>query len=135
MLQEPITCGNNLWSETRTRERSVVSLRTISTSDCTSETGKFLTSDCKNLTQNLDLDLLLSTMAPHMRRHQAPTGVELMVVMVVMMMMVMMMVMVMCMMMMMMVTTMVMMMMMMTSPWLETSSWWQAGTEKQLPLS
>ena len=21
------------------------------------------------------------------------------------------------------------------SPWLETSSWWQAGTERQLPLS
>ena len=30
---------------------------------------------------------------------------------------------------------MMMMMMMMASQWLETSTWWQAGTEKQLPLS
>ena len=38
--------------------------------------------------------------------------------------------------MMIMVMVMVMMMMMMkSSPWLETSTWWQAGTERQLPLS
>ena len=30
---------------------------------------------------------------------------------------------------------MMMMMRMMASPWLETSTWWQMGTEKQLPLS
>ena len=38
------------------------------------------------------------------------------------------------MMMMMMMMLMMMMMMMIASPWLETSSWWQAGTERLCPL-
>ena len=37
--------------------------------------------------------------------------------------------------MMVMMIMMVVMLKMMASPWLETSTWWQAGTEKQLPLS
>ena len=39
------------------------------------------------------------------------------------------------MMMMMLMMMMMMMIMIMASPWLETSTWWRAGTEKQLPLS
>ena len=34
---------------------------------------------------------------------------------------------------MMMMMIMMMLMMMMASPWLETSSWWQAGTERLCP--
>ena len=37
------------------------------------------------------------------------------------------------MMLMMMIMLMMMMMMMIASPWLETSSWWQAGTERLCP--
>ena len=65
--------------------------------------------------------------------HEVDSKMIVMMAMVMVMVVMMMMIIMMIMMLMKMMRMMMMMMMMMASPWLETSSWWQAGTERHCP--